>query len=60
MTLGIPVLIEDSGYKGRHLWFFFENPIKAKLARTFLKFIIEKAGESESGIHGRSFPIVIN
>lgn len=54
--LGIPVLIEDSGYKGRHLWFFFEKPIKAKFARTFLKFIIEKSGEPESGIHRDIFP----
>jgi hypothetical protein len=54
--LGIPMLIEDSGYKGRHLWFFFEKPIQAKLARTFLKFIIEKAGEPESGIHREIFP----
>lgn len=54
--LGIPVLIEDSGYKGRHLWFFFEKPIKAKVAKTFLKFIIEKAGEPESGIHREIFP----
>jgi hypothetical protein len=54
--LGIPVLIEDSGYKGRHLWFFFEKPITAKLARTFLKFIIEKADEPDSGIHREIFP----
>lgn len=55
-NLQIPVLIEDSGYKGRHLWFFFESPIKAKLARTFLKFIIDKAGEPGSGIHREIFP----
>lgn len=55
-NMGIPVLIEDSGYKGRHIWFFFEKPITAKLARTFLKFIIEKAGEPESGIHREIFP----
>ena len=54
--MGIPVLIEDSGYKGRHLWFFFEKPITAKLSKTFLKFIIEKAGEPESGIHREIFP----
>jgi hypothetical protein len=54
--LGIPVLIEDSGYKGRHLWFFFETPIKAKLARIFLKFILEKAGKPEGGIHREIFP----
>ena len=53
---GIPVLIEDSGYKGRHLWFFFESPIKAKLARILLKFIIERAGKPGGGIHWEIFP----
>lgn len=54
--LQIPYLIEDSGYKGRHIWFFFETPVSAKLARTFLKFIIEKAGNPGSGIHRDIFP----
>lgn len=54
--LKIPVVIEDSGYKGRHLWFFFASPIPAKLARIFLKFIIEKAGKPSGGIHWEIFP----
>jgi len=54
--LQIPYLIEDSGYKGRHIWFFFSTPLPAKLARTFLKFIIEKAGKPCSGIHREIFP----
>ena len=52
----IPVLIEDSGFKGRHIWFFFENPINAKLAKTFLKFIIDKSGKPVDGIHREIFP----
>ncbi|MBE0525002.1 MAG: group II intron reverse transcriptase/maturase [Methanosarcinales archaeon] len=54
--LDIPVVIEDSGYKGRHLWFFFGDPIPAKLARIFLKFITEKAGKPSGGIHWEIFP----
>lgn len=54
--LEIPVLIEDSGYKGRHLWFFFDTPIPAKLARIFLKFIVERAGKPSGGIHWEIFP----
>jgi hypothetical protein len=54
--LEIPVVIEDSGYKGRHLWFFFTDPIPAKLARIFLKFLTEKAGKSSGGIHWEIFP----
>ncbi len=53
---GIPVLIEDSGYKGRHIWFFFESPISAKLARSFLKFFVDKAGKPVGGIHREIFP----
>jgi hypothetical protein len=54
--LELPVLIEDSGYKGRHLWFFFDRPIPAKLARLLLKFIAERAGKPSSGIHWEVFP----
>ncbi|MCW3134923.1 MAG: CRISPR-associated primase-polymerase type A1 [Methanophagales archaeon] len=54
--LEIPVLIEDSGYKGRHLWFFFADSIPAKLARLLLKFIAERAGKPSSGIHWEIFP----
>ena len=54
--LKLQVLLEDSGYKGRHLWFFFANPIPAKLARIFLKFITEQAGKPSGGIHWEIFP----
>jgi hypothetical protein len=54
--LELPVLIEDSGYKGRHLWFFFDTPVPAKLARSVLKFIAERAGKPSSGIHWEIFP----
>jgi len=54
--LKLPVLIEDSGYKGRHLWFFFDSPVAAKLARSLLKFIAERAGKPSSGIHWEIFP----
>lgn len=54
--LQIPYLIEDSGYKGRHIWFFFATQLSAKLARAFLKFIVEKAGKPSSGVHRDVFP----
>jgi hypothetical protein len=31
--LGLPVLLEDSGYKGRHLWCFLAEPLPAALVR---------------------------
>jgi group II intron reverse transcriptase/maturase len=55
-NLKIEVLVEDSGYKGRHLWFFFAEPLPAKLARKFLKFISDKAGSPPGGVHREIFP----
>lgn len=34
-------MIEDSGNKGRHIFFRFENPVKAKDARTLLEIILK-------------------
>jgi tetratricopeptide (TPR) repeat protein len=34
-ALGIPALLEDSGYKGRHLWIFVETPEDAAVVRQF-------------------------
>jgi hypothetical protein len=34
-ALGVPALLEDSGYKGRHLWVFLEAPEDAAVARQF-------------------------
>jgi len=30
---GVPALLADSGYKGRHLWVFLEEPLSADLVR---------------------------
>lgn len=34
-ALGIPALLEDSGFKGRHLWVFLEPPEDAAVVRQF-------------------------
>lgn len=34
-ALGIPSLLEDSGFKGRHLWVFLETPEDAAVVRQF-------------------------
>ncbi|MBU1429983.1 hypothetical protein KKF91_05395, partial [Myxococcota bacterium] len=31
LDLGLPLLLEDSGFKGRHLWGFLEQPLPAEL-----------------------------
>ena len=52
----IPSYIEDSGYKGRHCWFFFQEPIPAKFAREVARAIIQQAGPPSGGIHWEVFP----
>ncbi len=55
-SLGVHTVVEDSGYKGRHLWFFFSTPIRPKLARMFLKLICQRAGQPSPAIHWEVFP----
>lgn len=40
--LGFDPLIEFSGYKGFHIWCFFDEPIPAPLVRAFFRIHIEK------------------
>jgi group II intron reverse transcriptase/maturase len=53
---GIPVYIEDSGYKGRHCWVFFSEPVQAEVARRLAKNIMEVAGAPAGGLHREVFP----
>ena len=52
----IPVYIEDSGFKGRHCWIFFENPIGAKVAKKFALLFLNQIKNSFSEIHIEVFP----
>jgi len=54
--LGIPVYIEDSGYKGRHIWLFFAEPVASSEARNLAKAIVKRVGEPSEGIHHEIFP----
>lgn len=54
--LGVPVSIEESGYKGRHCWIFFQEPLPARLVRQFAKIIVQQAGPPSGGIHWEIFP----
>ncbi|MCL6479843.1 MAG: hypothetical protein K6T65_15840, partial [Peptococcaceae bacterium] len=54
--LGIKGYIEDSGYRGRHCWFFFEEPVKAATAREMVRLLMNKAGSPSEGITWEVFP----
>lgn len=55
--LGINAYIEDSGYKGRHCWFFFKQPLRTSEVRELGMTIIKKIGEPAEDIHRELFPI---
>ena len=40
--IGLEVHLEFSGYKGFHVWTFFEEPIEAKLVRNILKIALSE------------------
>ena len=54
--LGVKSVIEDSGYKGYHVWFFFFQRQNAKLAKEFLQAINRTAGSPPEGTHRELFP----
>lgn len=56
-NLEINVYMESSGWKGIHIWIFFEAPIKATEVREFLKTILKKVGPPPEGINREIFPL---
>jgi len=53
---GIEGILEDSGYKGYHVWFFFYEKLTATLVKEFLQELISQAGEPVNGTHREIFP----
>ncbi|GBC85706.1 hypothetical protein HRbin11_02156 [bacterium HR11] len=54
-TLGLPGLIEDSGFKGRHVWVFFNAPVEARIVRAVAERIA-RLDPIPSGLHVDVFP----
>jgi hypothetical protein len=53
--LGIPSHLEDSGYKGRHVWVLFEEPVPARVVRRLARRVL--AGhELPDGVQIEVFP----
>ena len=47
--LGLDPVVEDSGYKGRHLWFFLERPEPASLLHAVGRLLVRHLGEDLPG-----------
>ena len=56
-NMGIRLYIEDSGYKGRHGWLFFDTPFQAGLAQKLGQRIMHLAGGPSDGIVWELFPM---
>lgn len=54
--LGVAVLLEDSGYKGRHLWGFLAEPLPADLVRNLLRGLAGHLKRSSRDLHVELFP----
>ena len=52
----IPLYLEDSGFKGRHLWLFLERPIPAKAAKRFAEGLVSQLSPPAAGVHLEIFP----
>jgi group II intron reverse transcriptase/maturase len=47
---GLSCLLEDSGRRGRHIWFFFDPPQPCKVTKYFATLLLESAGPPASEI----------
>lgn len=52
----LPFYLEDSGFKGRHLWLFLERPIPAKVAKRFAEGLASQLPPPPAGVHLEIFP----
>lgn len=55
--MGVTLYVEDSGYKGRHGWLFFDQPFPASQALKLGQRIMQKAGGASEGMIWELFPM---
>ncbi len=55
-ALGVPAQLEDSGYKGRHLWIFLERPEAAAVVRRFGELFLGTCGALPPELAVEFFP----
>ena len=55
--MGFRLYIEDSGYKGRHGWLFFDDEAPASVAIQIGREVINKAGKPSEGMIWELFPM---
>ena len=55
-ALGVPFLLEDSGYKGRHFWVFFDGPVPAVEALRLGRALHRLLAPDDPALHLEVFP----
>jgi len=55
-SMEFPLYLEDSGFKGRHLWLFLERPVPAKAAKRFAEGLASRLPPPPPGVHLEIFP----
>jgi hypothetical protein len=55
-SLGVPALVEDSGYKGRHLWVFLAAPEGAAVVRQFGQLFLARWAPRTPDLQVEFFP----
>lgn len=53
---GVPVALEDSGRRGRHLWVFFSEPVAPERARRLARLLSLEAGFPRPGVRLEILP----
>ena len=54
--LHLPVYVEESGYKGVHLWLFFAEPVPAAKVKRFLEAVVGRVGPPSPELQWEVFP----
>ena len=54
--LHLPVYVEESGYKGVHLWIFFAEPVPAASVKRFLEAVVGRVGPPSPELQWEVFP----
>ncbi len=55
-NMGIAPLLELSGFKGYHVWFFLSHPMPARRLRIFMRNLLRTLPSPPAGIHAELFP----
>ncbi len=54
--LGLPGVLEDSGYKGRHYWIFLREPTEAELVVRLAQALVQHLRPADPNLHIEFFP----